>query len=237
MKYVPAESESSQMKCPHCTTSVHESWNVNVVYTRDEKGNQTGTHWRLQYMLCPECHKSIMRLGSMTRQGPNFPLQDPASWIQIFPTGSTRALAPKEVPTDIANDHAEAAKVLALSPKASAALSRRCLQAVLLIAGYTQKDLAKQIDAVLAEPDGKKTLPSGLQMIVDAVRNLGNFAAHKITDQTTLQIIDVDPAEAEYCLDVLDAVFDHYYVKPAQAQAIKDALNAKLAAANKPPIK
>jgi hypothetical protein len=72
---------------------------------------------------------------------------------------------------------------------------------------------------------------------VDTIRNLGNFAAHKITDQTTLQIIDVEPTEAEYCLDVLDAVFDHYYVKPAQAKAIKDALNTKLAAAKKPPIK
>jgi hypothetical protein len=74
-------------------------------------------------------------------------------------------------------------------------------------------------------------------MIVDTVRNFGNFAAHTITDQTTLQIIDVEPEEADYCLDVLDSVFDHYYVKPAQAKAIKAALNEKLMAAKKPPVK
>lgn len=225
------------MKCPHCTTSVHESWHQSVVYTKDKNGNQVSTPWRIEYMVCPECSKPILRSGKLTKQGVNLPPGGPSSWVQVFPTGSARPAAPKEVPPDVASDHAEAAKVLPLSPKASAALSRRCLQAVLRQAGYNQKDLAKQIDAVLAEPDGSKTLPSGLRMIVDAVRNFGNFAAHTITDQTTLQIIDVEPAEAEYCLDVLDAVFDHYYVKPAQALAIKDALNTKLAAANKPPAK
>jgi hypothetical protein len=155
----------------------------------------------------------------------------------FYPAGSTRPPVPKEVPPDIAADYVEAANVLVMSSKASAALSRRCLQSILWAAGYAQKDLSKQIDAVLAEADTTKALPSGVRTIVDTIRNFGNFSAHKITDQTTLQIIDVEPHEAEFCLDVLDALFDHYYVKPAQAKAMKDALNAKLAAANKPAAK
>jgi Domain of unknown function (DUF4145) len=222
------------MKCPHCTTSIHESWAESTVYTKNEKGSLTGTAWRIQYMGCPECKNSILQLGR-GQFSPNGYV-GPQSWIQFYPTDMARPPVPKEVPADIAKDYTEAAKVLRLSPKASAALSRRCLQSVLRAAGHTQKDLAKQIDEALAET-GTKALPSGLHMIVDTIRNLGNFAAHKITDQTTLQIIDVEPTEAEYCLDVLDAVFDHYYVKPAQAKAIKDALNTKLAAAKKPPIK
>jgi hypothetical protein len=74
-------------------------------------------------------------------------------------------------------------------------------------------------------------------MTLDTIRNFGNFSAHHITDQTTLQVIDVEDYEAEYCLDILDAVFDHYYVKPAEALRKKAALNAKLAAAKKPPTK
>ncbi|OSJ35761.1 MULTISPECIES: DUF4145 domain-containing protein [Bradyrhizobium] len=127
--------------------------------------------------------------------------------------------------------------VLHLSAKASAALSRRCLQSILREAGYTQRDLSQQIDAVLAEQDTRKALPTGVHAIVDAVRNFGNFSAHRITDQTTLQIIDVEPHEAEFCLDVLDSLFDHYYVRPKQAQRIKDELNKKLQAAKKPPAK
>lgn len=90
---------------------------------------------------------------------------------------------------------------------------------------------------MLAEADGRKALPMSVHLVVDAVRNFGNFSAHPITDQTTLQIIDVDPHEAEFCLEILEALFDHYYVRPAAAAERKAALDAKLAAARKPPAK
>jgi hypothetical protein len=139
------------------------------------------------------------------------------------------------VPPEIAADYEEACRVLPISNKASAALARRCLQAILFGQGYTQRDLAYQIDAVLKEQDPTKSIPSGLRLTVDAIRNFGNFSAHPVTDQTTLQVITVDPGEAEWCLDILDEMFDHYYVKPAEAKARKAALDAKLAAAGKPP--
>jgi Domain of unknown function (DUF4145) len=227
--------EAKLMKCPHCTTSIHESWTVSTVYINLEKTGMTGTNWRIQYMICPACNKSILRFGK-AEVGQNY-ITGPSVWEQFYPSGSSRPPVPTVVPKDISADYSEAARVLNLSPKASAALSRRCLQSVLRDAGYTQKDLSKQIDAAITETDARKALPSGVHLIVDAIRNFGNFAAHKITDQTTLQLIDVEPAEAEYCLDVLDSVFDHYYVKPAQAKAIKAALDAKLVAAKKPPSK
>ena len=124
--------------------------------------------------------------------------------------------------------------VLAVSPKASAALSRRCLQAILRSHGYNQRDLAQQIDALLNESDPAKAIPTALRATVDVVRNFGNFSAHPVTDQTTLQIIAVDECEAEWCLDILDEMFDHYYTKPRQAAARKAALDAKLVAAGKP---
>jgi hypothetical protein len=222
------------MKCPHCTISIHQSWFATQVLTSHD-GTTALTTWRIQMMTCPECTKSILRYGQ-AQVAQNY-VKEPSVWHQFYPRGSSRPPVPATVPPHIAADYNEAAKVLHLSPKASAALSRRCLQTVLAEAGYKQKDLSKQIDAVIAETDGSKTLPSSVHMIVDTVRNFGNFAAHTITDQTTLQIIDVEPEEADYCLDVLDSVFDHYYVKPAQAKAIKAALNEKLTAAKKPPVK
>jgi hypothetical protein len=217
------------MKCPHCTVTIHAGWVMSPVLRHGHV-----TAWRVNFMTCPECSADILQLGKGAAGNLNSPTSD---WYQIFPTGSNRGPVSKEVPTDIAADYTEAALVLPLSPKASAALSRRCLQSVLRHAGYAQKDLSQQIDAALAEQDARKALPTGVHSILDLIRNFGNFSAHKITDQTTLQVIDVEPHEAEYCLDTLDAVFDHYYVKPAQAKAMKDALNAKLAAAKKPPAK
>jgi hypothetical protein len=72
---------------------------------------------------------------------------------------------------------------------------------------------------------------------VDGIRNFGNFSAHPVTDATTLQIIDVEPHEAEWCLEIVEECFQHFYVRPALAKARKDALNAKLLAAKKPPAK
>ena len=186
-------------------------------------------------MSCAACHKLILQAGEDFRGANEF--IDPATWIQFYPQGSNRGPVPHDVPKDNADDYNEASLVLPVSAKASTTLARRCLQTILREAGYPQYDLSKQIDAVLAETDTKKALPTGIYTIVDAIRQFGNFAAHRITDKTTLEVIDVEPHEADYCLDILDALFDHYYVRPATAARMKLLLNAKLQAAQKPPVK
>jgi hypothetical protein len=162
--------EIQLMKCPHCTVSIHESWTANQVYSKQENGSALTTAWRIQYMVCPECKKSILRFGR-AEIGQNY-ITEPKFWQQFHPSGSSRPPVSSVVPKDISADYSEAARVLELSPKASAALSRRCLQSALREAGYTQKDLSQQIAAVLAESDTRKALPSGVHMIVDTIRNL-----------------------------------------------------------------
>jgi len=155
----------------------------------------------------------------------------------VYPAGVCRGPVPPEVPREIAVDYIEASNVLPLSAKASAALARRCLQNVLRSNGYKAKDLAKEIDLILNETDPARAIPESLRMTVDGIRNFGNFSAHPINDLTSLQVIDVEPHEAEWSLDILDEMFEHFYVRPAQARARKAALDAKLAAAGKPASK
>jgi len=69
--------------------------------------------------------------------------------------------------------------------------------------------------------------------MLDQVRTIGNFAAHPDKDATTAAIIDVEPGEAEWNLDVLDELFDFYYVKQAAIMRMTDQLNEKLKAAGK----
>jgi Domain of unknown function (DUF4145) len=144
---------------------------------------------------------------------------------------------PPDVPTDIAPDYVEACNVLPISPKASAALSRRCLQNILHAHGYRARDLAHEIDLLLAEADPLKALPHKLRVTVDGIRHFGNFSAHPTENKATLEIIDVEDHEAEWCLQITEDLFEHFYVGPAAARAMKDSLNAKLAAAGKPPAK
>jgi hypothetical protein len=202
-------------------------------------GEGTTSGWRSRGTFCPSCHEATIDVVFVDRfwRQPGGWDENPFKAIRVYPQNTFRKPTPVEVPPDIKEDYEEACKVLPISHKASAALSRRCLQAILRGQGYAQKDLAQQIDAVLKEPDTAKAIPTGLRETVDVIRNFGNFSAHHITDQTTLQVIAVEEGEAEWCLDILEEMFDHYYVKPAQAKARKDALDAKLKAAGKPPSK
>lgn len=105
--------------------------------------------------------------------------------------------------------------MLPLSAKASAALSRRILQSVLREKANTKKkDLADQIDEVITLGH----LPTHILEGLDAVRNIGNFAAHAIKSTSTGEIVEVEPGEAEWNLDVLESLFDQYFVQPALRQ-------------------
>jgi hypothetical protein len=154
--------------------------------------------------------------------------------IHVWPKGVARAPVPPEVPQEIAEDYKESCLVLADSAKASAALSRRCLQNLLRkSAGITAGNLSDEIQQVL--DSGK--LPQGIADNIDAIRNIGNFAAHPNKSKSTREVVDVEPGEAEWNLDVLESLFDFYYVLPARTKAKRDALNKKLVDAGKPPLK
>ena len=120
------------------------------------------------------------------------------------------------------------------SAKASAALSRRCLQLLLRDkAKVKHQDLVKEIQELL----DRGTLPSHIAESLDAARNIGNFAAHATKSKSTGEIVPVEDGEAEWNLDVLESLFDFYFVSPARTKARRDALNKKLADAGKPPLK
>ena len=80
----------------------------------------------------------------------------------------------------------------------------------------------------------KRVLPSHIRDMIDAVRN---FAAHSITDITSLLVIDVDPEEADWCLEIIEALVDHCCVTPARAHKRRKQLNQKLVKVGKDPPK
>ena len=154
--------------------------------------------------------------------------------IQVWPKGTARAPLGKDVKDSFASDYREACNVLADSPRASAAMSRYCLQRLLREkAGVKHSDLSGEIDQVMVS----KTLPSDLAEDLDAIRAIGNFAAHPIKSKNTGQIVDVEPGEAEHLLTVLEELFDFYFVRTAERAAKRAEINKKLADAGKPPLK
>ena len=129
----------------------------------------------------------------------------------VYPKAISRTPLPEAVKDPYRSDYLEACLVLSDSPKASAALSRRCLQNILEDkAGVKKSDLNSEIQEVL---DSNK-LPTYLAENVDAVRVIGNFAAHPIKSKTSGEIVNVEVGEAEWNLDVLEGLFDFYFIQP-----------------------
>lgn len=213
------------MKCPHCLVSIHATSESQQI------GQDKDYFWYVDLVKCPNCLKYIINL----RQEFVFD----GRWVTkntflVYPKGISRAPLSTVVPEIYAQDYKEACLVLADSAKASAALSRRCLQN-LLREGQKVKhqDLSKEIQEVL----DMKVLPSYLANAIDAIRNIGNFAAHPNKSLNTGAIVDVESGEAEWMLEVLEGLFDFYFVQPDIIQKKKDALNKKLADTGKPPMK
>lgn len=210
------------MKCAHCLENFFE--NFSVADLKAERGERMCA---VQWANCPACGKHnifLIRVNSMGVQFRNM----------VYPKAMARAPLTADVEQKYAGDYSEACLVLADSAKASAALSRRTLQLLLRDkAGVKPSDLSKEIDQVLAS--GK--LPSQLADAIDAIRNIGNFAAHPLKSTCTGEILEVETGEAEWLLDVLEGMFDFYFVQPAILQRKKEALNKKLAEAGKLPMK
>lgn len=215
-------------KCPHCMvmnkfelTEVENNTKGRIYPVGDILSKLSlidsfkGEVIELSVSRCANCGKNVISLNGKL----------------IYPLGSSRPPCPSEVPTNISQDYTEACLVEPFSKKASAALSRRCLQNILRDQGIKHGDLSKEIDEAM------KTLPSNLAESIDAIRHIGNFAAHPIKSTSTGEITDVEDEEAEWSLDVLENLFDFYYVQPAIIKRKRDAMNQKLADLGKPPLK
>ena len=179
-----------------------------------------GTYWTdysLRWVECPHCREVVITL-----------IQGKGEYSKetiIYPLDSQRPPVPPDVPVAIKAGYEQAAKTISLSPNASAALSRRCLQAVLEDGGHIgRKKLYDQIGEAIPG------LPKWLGQMLDDARNIGNFGAHANQDVDSGVIVDVEPGEAEWNLDVLDRLFEFYYVLPAAASRTREQLDKKLVA-------
>ena len=220
------------MKCPHCRVEFHD------VPKRTYLGEDSDGGWILVQTNCPACKRIILQLlngpGVYNQMTEILYLDNVKKTFFVYPKSSSRPPCPCEVPKEFAEDYTEACLVISDSPKASAALSRRCLQSILReVAKVKHDNLYNEIQEVL----NSKALPSYITEVIDAVRNIGNFAAHPLKSEKTGEILPVKPVEAEWNLDVIEALFDFYFVQPAVVRKKKAVLDKKLKEAGKKPMK
>lgn len=228
------------MICPNCDTGIRlELKPTSPVYSQDHPTvKQYG--FDIVHGFCPECHHLIVLLRhggyfthNLNNEGSR-ELTDILNEEILHPRKATNKKPAKEIPEAHRNDFLEAHAVLSISPRASAALSRRILQTILRENyGIKARSLADEIEAFLKTSG----IPAFLSQSIDAVRNVGNLAAHPVKNERTGEIVEVEPGEAEWLLDVIESLFDFTFVQPALIEERRKRLNTKLEEAGKPPMK
>jgi len=239
--------QSLSLSCPHC--QVYSVMRFNSIVKRFETDDKYGILFRDNRALlfdficsCPNCTNTVF---VQAQAHANAAHPDPTAAyeelddsfvteiVSVYPYRRSVAVPP-EVPKKYAGDFREAVLVLDLSPTASAALSRRILQNILRDEfGIQHRTLADEIDAFIAQPG----IPSYLTEEVDAIRNIGNLAAHPLKNTNTGEIVSVEPGEAEWLIEVLSSLFDFKFIQPLKLQERRDRLNTKLQELGKPPMK
>lgn len=165
----------------------------------------------IQTMNCPNCHKVSIDIVGVGSQFPNR--------IMHFNPISLSKAYPDYIPQTIRSDYEEAHAILNLSPKASATLSRRCLQGMIRDFWEISKArLVDEIDALkdLVDPSTKKVL--------DALRKLGNIGAHPEKDVNL--IVDIEPNEARKLLKFIELLMQKWYIeRHDNEQLLQDILD------------
>ena len=124
---------------------------------------------------------------------------------RLLPESSAKP-QPDYIPEALRDCYLEACRIASLSARASATLSRRCLQGMIRDFFQTPEmpNLYEEIEAI------KDKVDPATWTAIHAVRELGNIGAHMKHDIDL--IIEVDPDEAELLIRLIETLFKDWYV-------------------------
>lgn len=217
-------------KCPYCgnhtTITDPNKFSVwNHLFLNKSTLGDVG--FNVNAVTCPnqECQKLIL-VGQLTSSYYQYGDHHEGPTIQtwkLLPESEAKVL-PDYIPQAIQEDYYEACRIKDLSPKASATLSRRCLQG--MIRDFWKiKDatLKKEIDAL------EEKIDTDVWESIDTVRSVGNIGAHMEKDINI--IIDVAPEEAQLLIGLIEQLVDEWYVaredRKNRAKKLKDLAESK----------
>lgn len=210
-------------QCPYCSNFMaipngtfseyeicFEYQDVNYYRTIPGQHKFPESGLKIQFYKCPNCGQyTIKAIGTGEKVNDVDTFIRPASLSKLFP---------EYIPKAIRQDYEEACAIVNLSPKASATLSRRCLQGMIHdFWGITKQNLYKEIDEL------KDKIPSDLWTSIDALRQLGNIGAHM--EKNTDIIVDIDPNEAKSLIKLIELLMKEWYVNREERKKIFSDIN------------
>jgi len=219
--------------CPHCERAVTIS-RGRITTDRHtlsfENVDGRRSLWS-RFIVCPnpECRKftltaALYESAEGYQHGEKL-LRKLEEW-NLVPNSKAKTF-PSFIPQAILDDYKEACLIRDLSPKASATLSRRCLQGIIRDFWVAKPGrLVDEIDQIKDKVD-----PLTWDAI-DAVRKLGNIGAHMEKDINV--IVDVDPDEAELLIGLIETLLREWYVAREERKARMGSIVAAASAKKAP---
>lgn len=207
--------------CPFCKFPQVATDN-NIYVLRQEINVGVNKFGRLGYRIdatacqnidCREVYINILLSKSKAPNNFPFTLDESIKYHTLMPEYSLKQ-QPSFIPKSLICDYEEACKIVNLSPKASATLARRCLQGMIRdFCGISKDRLIDEIKALKkAFEEGKA--PQGVTAetidAIDHVRDIGNIGAHMEKDINL--IVDIEPNEAGALIELIEMLFDEWYV-------------------------
>jgi hypothetical protein len=171
--------------------------------------------------LNDECAKLYLDVSLCERHpigGASLRGNELAFW-RLLPASSAKP-QPDYIPEPLREDYYEACLIRDPSPKSSATLARRCLQgAIRDFCGISKNRLIDEIQELRSRV-GSGSAPKGVTPesvdAIDHVRSIGNIGAHMEKDVNL--VVDIDPDEAQALIELVEMLFDEWYVVRKQRE-------------------
>lgn len=216
-------SLTDEWTCPFCDRTQLKLTNFHSRFYQLDVGKTVhgllGLHVAALRCLNPNCNE--LTLSASLIPGDHNPRgafqakssQKPVSQWTLRPESTSKA-QPDCIPAPIREDYFEACLIRDKSPKASATLARRCLQGMIRdFCGISKRRLLDEI-VELRKRVEEGTAPKGVEAetveAIDHVRGIGNIGAHMESDINL--IVEVDPGEAQALIELIEMLFEEWYV-------------------------
>ncbi|AEV30444.1 hypothetical protein SpiGrapes_2685 [Sphaerochaeta pleomorpha str. Grapes] len=229
-KFILEVTEKKQFwECPFCKKHI-QLVKENLSTIRMDAGNGNITY--VLGILCPNpnCKKTSVYLAAYTGlyEGPHFVNPDTEKppigrFETLFPHG-TYINYPSYIPESIRNDYMEAACIVDLSPKASAALIRRALQGMIKDKKPQLKNLKleKQIESLRTEVSRQE------YAALTAIRKIGNVGAH-MEDPGVIaeQDCPINSIDATDLVHLIEYLLKSWYVDIHDADFLMNSISKR----------
>ena len=212
--------------CPYCnrSTTITDSNYSDDIHYLDKDNKQGMIGLKTVVIICPNPNcKEISIEAKLYKAKSNYydvptVIGDPLINWSLKPNSKSKVF-PNYIPEAILSDYEEACKIVNLSPKASATLSRRCLQGI--IRDFWEIKPGRLVDEIKAI---ERNVDPTTWEAIDAIRSIGNIGAHMEKDINL--IIDVDPNEAELLIKLIEMLIKDWYItKFEREQQLKKIAN------------